>query len=342
MTTIFNQLENNSENRNGLDHIILKSKRKFKARQDLLLVFICSLITLAFSVYFDLYEALFHWSRQYDWFEIDELIITTLVFFPGLIWFSHNRWKDARYALKKSLEMQASLELSQSQQAETLNENRRLLNRISEIQEAERKRIASDLHDIFGQYLTAIHANASTIKTELKNDNALIKIIDKVISNSEKLSQLTRYMLNELRPMILENMGLDAALNNLISDWQENNPTYQIELSSSGNDEDINFSVALAIYRSVQEGLTNIIKHSGATEVSLFVDYQSMGDDESNNWIYILLGDNGCGFVHPAVTEGLGLIGIRERVNNLEGSFEVITAPNEGTELSILMPKKIR
>ncbi len=341
MSLSYRRLQDNSSKRNSLDIFIDKSEKKFKARQDMILIILISLITLFFSAYFDFYEFLFHWTRQYDWFEIDELIITTLVFFPGLVWFSHRRWKDARYALNKSLKVQASLESSQRQQADTLNENRRLLNRISEIQEAERKRIASDLHDIFGQYLTAIHANASTIKTGLQNDPALIKIVDKVISNSEQLSRLTRLMLNELRPTILEKIGLDAALSNLVAEWQENNPAYQIEFSSNGDDRRINISVALVIYRSVQEGLTNILKHSGATEVSLFVDYQSIGDDESNNWIFMLLSDNGCGFVYPPETEGLGLIGIRERVNNLEGSFEIVTAQQEGTELSILIPRDI-
>ncbi len=341
MSIAYRQFDNGVKNRASIDFIIGKAGKKFKARYDLLLVIAISLFTLVVSAYFDLYELLFHWTRQYDWFEIDELFITTLVFFPGLVWFSHRRWKDASFALNKSLEMQVSLEASESQKTESLKENRRLLNRISEIQEAERKRIASDLHDIFGQYLTAIHANASTIRTSLKQGSDLINLADKIILESQQLSKLTRLMLDELRPTILEKVGLDGALTNLVSKWQENNPTYQIELSSNGDDEKVDISVALVIYRTVQEGLTNIIKHSGATEVSLFVDYQSIGEDDSDNWIFMLLSDNGNGFVYPAETEGLGLIGIRERVNNLEGSFEIVATPGEGVELSVLIPNEV-
>ncbi|MCG8378644.1 MAG: sensor histidine kinase, partial [Proteobacteria bacterium] len=306
---------------------------------DLILILVISLTTLVLAVFLDLYEVLFYWSRQYDWFEIDELIITTLVFFPGLVWFSYRRWKEATHALLTSLDIQARLEKTEKQKTETLKENRRLINRISDIQEMERKQIATDLHDIFGQHLTAIHANATTIQSALKEDERLDKITGNIITSALQLGRLTRLILHELRPTVLDKIGLDGALDNMVSEWKENNPDYEISFSSNGSDEDVDKSISLAIYRSVQEALTNVVKHSAGTQVSIFIDYQSLGEDDTDNWIFLLFSDDGRGFIHPSETEGLGLIGIRERINNLDGSFEIVTEPGKGTELSIMIPR---
>lgn len=312
-----------------------KSDAGYKFKKDILFVVFISIAVFIIAVDLDLYELLFDWSRQYDWLQIDEMMLTTIVFFPGLVWFSFRRWKDTISALNNALVTQSELEIIQLKQSETLQENRRLLRRISEIQEEERQRIAIDLHDIFGQHVTAIHANSSTIQSILGKGVPAYELAGKIVSSSQQLAYLARLMLKELHPPALENIGLDAALRGLLAEWAENHHDIDVVFSSEGNDDGIEMFISLAIYRCLQEGLTNIAKHATATKINFFIDYQSSGPDEGGHSIFMLLDDNGCGFIFPPRNHGLGLIGIRERITNLGGVFKVTSTLGKGTNLSI-------
>ena len=87
----------------------VKKQPDYKPKKDLFFITIISFATFIFAAYVDLYELMFAWSRKYNWFQVDELIFATMVFFPGLVWFSFRRWKDAKVSLDKSLKYNPSL-----------------------------------------------------------------------------------------------------------------------------------------------------------------------------------------------------------------------------------------
>ncbi len=331
-----NLIEKNEPN----SGFLYKERLSNKAYFDLAIVLFISLVFLLFSIEFDFYEKVYIWSRQYDLFEIDELLIATFIFFPGLIWFAIRRWQEASLSYKKSNEAFHALEKTQVNLQKTLKENRSLVKRLDKIQEEERQRIAVDLHDIFGQHLTAIHANASTLQLKLDKNENLKTLTKRISSSSEQLSQLTRLMFNELRPPVLENIGLTAALKNYISNWLESHHEYKVEFNSEGCDKNIPISKGLILYRALQEALTNIIKHSNAKNIQVSIKHGIMESKNIDSYTVLEIVDDGVGFDNASQNLGLGLIGMRERVLNSNGEFKIDSKKKIGTRIWMKIPEK--
>jgi signal transduction histidine kinase/CHASE1-domain containing sensor protein len=216
----------------------------------------------------------------------------------------------------------------QTGQARLQDLSRKLL----EVQEAERRRIARELHDEAGQLLASVHlaleATISGLPPHLREG------FHQVRSHLNAIETQLRGLAHELRPTILDDLGLLPALRSLVQRVVER--TGLCIRVDSALTERLAPAVETALYRIMQEGLTNITKHAAATHV----DLQLWRDDER---VHGLLRDDGVGFVVEHVlghTErrGLGLLGIQERLEALGGTLQIISAPGQGTTLQITLP----
>jgi len=206
---------------------------------------------------------------------------------------------------------------------EMLNKRKALF--LLEGQENERKRVARDLHDGLGQWLTGLKLKiaAADIPTDQKNE---LKEI-----TSETIEEVRR-ITNNLMPSVLVDFGIDAALRQIKSYFQK---TSQVQIQYTYQKEDASiilpFEVSVTLYRIAQEALNNTIKHSEATLVKMVLV-------EKQHEISLSIEDNGKGFTTDKIKrEGNGLKNMEERVNLLNGSF-FIKSQNEGTKLLISIP----
>lgn len=218
--------------------------------------------------------------------------------------------------------------------AETLessvSENQRLTRQMIEVQEEERKRLARELHDEIGQYVTAIHADAAVIRK--RGGPQVLESAQAIITVTAGLKTLIRSMLQRLRPPVLEGLGLRAALQELTETFKQRHPEIECEFALSPLVSELEGEIAVALYRVMQESLTNIAAHSSARHVAIRVS------PVANNRLQLTVADDGVGFFVVSPRRGYGLTGIRERVTALGGRCEIDSNPGRGTRLSVEVP----
>lgn len=212
--------------------------------------------------------------------------------------------------------------------------NHRLTHQIISLQEDERKNIARDLHDEIGQHLTAIHIDASAI-LKAKNITSVHASAAAISAVARQMMDIVHDMLQRLRPAMLDELGLQAALHELIDNWRQRNRNINASVSISNQLNDLNETIAIAAYRIVQECLTNITKHANARLVTIKIGPRA-------EQVKILVKDDGKGFNPNQMSQGFGLAGMRERVESLGGSFHLIARPDSGVIIEISLPVNIK
>ena len=231
--------------------------------------------------------------------------------------------------------------IEKEEEASKLNkENRFLLQKSLAIQEEERKNLAREIHDELGQSLTAIQADAEFIRKHGgKNDNdAVSKSALAILELTSQIYHTAHSIMERLRPTALDGFGLDHALNEAIDNWRFRYPGVNLVLSIDGDLMQLAEEHEIQIYRIVQESLTNISRHAKASEVRIEIVINDKKDVNGEKKLHMLIKDNGVGFQAKKRKKGLGLIGIRERVNSLRGEFETNSSPENGVELKITIP----
>jgi len=212
-------------------------------------------------------------------------------------------------------------------------DNRLLIGRLMSVQEAERKEIAHELHDEFGPSLFGIRAELSSIAMLVKEDPPRTREIeDRLRSVGQLVEQIQRInsrMLERLRPLVLHEMGLSAALSRMVDAWAERYPNIKWRRRIARL-SDVPEPVALAIYRAVQECLTNAVRHAKPQNVEVSLSRTPEG-------IRVLVRDDGRGF-GGAARFGFGLLGMAERARALGGNLEVSTPKGGGTLVELLHP----
>jgi len=207
------------------------------------------------------------------------------------------------------------------------------------IQEEDRKRISRELHDEAGQGLEAMKIELNLLRKALPKDHPkakVHKIIGSIEELSDKILREIRRVTYDLRPTILDSLGLFPAVRWYARGFSRQ---YRIKVETKGNigKLDISPDLKTVLYRIVQESLTNIAKHSEAKNVSIMLATK-------NNRLILSIEDNGKGFNTERVmnmankSKGLGLVGIRERVSAVEGSFSLFSVPGKGTKLVVSVP----
>ena len=211
-----------------------------------------------------------------------------------------------------------------------LAENREVMRLIETGIEAERKRLARELHDELGQSVTAIRLIATSIARG-SEASGVIQGAGKVNEIAAGLYDSVHRIVRELRPAILEQPDLAAALQDLAREWHLRHPDVELVLDLEGDLGDLGEALTLAAFRSVQEALTNVLKHAGASRVRLSV---TRGEGR----LEACIEDDGCGASPAQPGSGHGLVGMRERVVALGGSLEAGPCPDRGFRVRIVLP----
>ncbi len=222
---------------------------------------------------------------------------------------------------------------------------RRLTRQLMEVQDKERRDLAAELHDEFGQSLTAISATAAYIEHHAHHAEAatLTDCAREIGSESRRISGHVRQMLTQLRPYGLEDSGMREALRELVSAWQARLPDLQIK-AHIGPLPAVSADVGLALYRCLQEALTNCVRHSGAQHIEVTVgvlapEHSSEPGDEPLGRIGLTVSDNGTGQAQVLQRQpGGGLLGLRERLAMVGGHLHISDRPGGGVVLSATLP----
>ena len=238
---------------------------------------------------------------------------------------SDPRFGDADLRLAEQFAARAAIAVDLSRRVQ-----RDALRRVVAGQELERQRLARELHDETGQALTSILLglkaveDASTIEKVRAGANELRELVVATLQDVRRLAV-------ELRPKALDDFGLAAALERLTHTFSEATGI-EVQLEAALGEERLPGEVETTLYRIVQEALTNIVKHAGARKVSILLTRRGGA-------AAAVIEDDGRGFDPAAVQEdGLGVLGMRERVALLEGKLTVESSPETGTTLVAEVP----
>ena len=213
-------------------------------------------------------------------------------------------------------------------------ELRDLSARVLEAREDEKTLLARELHDELGQLLTALKMDLAWLRERLPQEEELLEkardmgeMLDKTVSSTRRISA-------DLRPLMLDDLGLADAAGWLVDDFAKRSGVEaRLELGAGPGFENMSKAVATAVYRALQESLTNIARHSGAQSAWVLLAVE-------DGTVHFEVEDNGRGIAPEelAKARSLGLKGMRERITHLGGSLEIVRAPRGGTRVRARVP----
>ena len=204
------------------------------------------------------------------------------------------------------------------------------LRRVVAGQELERKRLARELHDETGQALTSILLRLRSIEESTKEKPELREAVPRTARDRGRDAHDVRRLAVELRPKALDDFGLVPALERLAETFAEQTDV-DVHLQAALGEDRLPAEIETALYRIVQEALTNVVKHAQANTVSVVLDQEGRGRG--------VVEDDGRGF-DPAQAreEGLGLVGMHERIALLDGRVTVESTERDGTTVVVEVP----
>lgn len=243
------------------------------------------------------------------------------------------RRKTAESGLKDSKRDQKVL-LGRSEQMR--GQMRDLTRRLLHAQEEERRRISRELHDEVLQTLVGINVHLENLRREVQLGRARLnpKILKAQRLVTSSVNSIHRFA-RELRPLILDDLGLLPAINSSISDFRKRTPT-SIQFTSFAEVEQLSGARRTALYRVLQSALANVVKHARAKHVKISI--------RARQKIAVLkIHDDGCAFDVAATLNAkrykrLGLLGMRERVEMVGGNFSIESSPGRGTTILAEFP----
>lgn len=227
------------------------------------------------------------------------------------------------------------------------SENRQLNRRLLTVQDDERRQLASELHDELGPCLFGIKADAASLgmlapRLPAEAGRIVRERVATIETITDEIQLMNRRLLDRLRPMALDHLPLPEVLGGLISEFQRHGPVPKITLAADNLAARYNDAVNITVYRCVQEGVTNALRHARAN--NLEIDLREVpadprtGNDGSRALLLLTISDDGMG-TSPGDGRGLGLTSMEERVHALGGSIRI--GPNsegEGTCLTVRIP----
>lgn len=277
---------------------------KLSARRDLAWVGAATLAAFLLGSLGQWREKLAGVLERYEAWQVDELPLALTVMTLGLAVLLWRRHREAERLLQR---------------------NRELARQLLQVQENERQAVARELHDELAQHCTAIRLEAAVAErcTELTQ---AVAAAQRAAASAESLQQGVRRLLRQLRPADLDSLGLSAALQVLCAQraWPVCRFTGE---PATGFGE----AVDMAVYRVAQEALSNALRHAHATAVDVRLSATPQA-------VLLTVQDDGLGFDPQAETDGLGLLGARERAAALGGRLTVTSAPGRGTRVELWLP----
>ena len=246
--------------------------------------------------------------------------------------------REARLELALNATQQASQALTDSQQKlrQSHNQVRKLLGRLIDVQEAERRRISRELHDDLNQKIATLSMSISRLKRRVPiQDEELVTELDRLRETVNGLTDEVRRLSHQLHPAVLEHLGLVTALESYIESFTDEEQI-DVQLNADLGDERIPFQTSICLYRVAVEALRNVARHSGAASAAVSV---KRGIDV----LELRVSDSGNGFDVETFRHGggLGLISIEERLRLLRGACEIHSAPAHGTTLIARVPRTV-
>ncbi len=236
------------------------------------------------------------------------------------------QWEETARELERESGRRATLEAELSQ----------VLRRMVLDQEAERQRIARELHDSLGQYLTVMRLDLEGIGRDTAASASIRERVERLKSLTTDVGQEVNQLAWEIRPTALDDLGLQKAFQQFLEEWAERS-TLKFDVHLALNDRRLPPTIETALYRVLQEAIRNVVKHAEATKVGVILEASALE-------VRLIVEDDGKGFVWEVpegaapVSPRLGLLGIRERLALVGGLLEVETSPGSGTTLLIHVP----
>jgi two-component system sensor histidine kinase UhpB len=222
---------------------------------------------------------------------------------------------------------------------QALEQNRQFTAAVQARLEEERRAIARELHDELGQGITAIQSIGTAIATRAGDsapdirDNART-----IVSVAARVYDVAHGMIRRLRPSGLDHLGLSETLRDAVASWAQRHPEVNWALALSGDLERLGEAVNITVYRIVQEALTNVVRHADATRAEIRVSREPVAP--IGDAVVVRVEDDGRG-LEPGDAQAsvrFGLVGMRERVQALGGSFEISGAPGQGVAVRAVIP----
>ena len=224
-------------------------------------------------------------------------------------------------------------------------ERSHLLRRLASAQEEEQRRISRELHDQIGQTVTGLSLGLKALEQGLAKGDASaasgqLRWLEQLAAQIGRDIHRTA---SDLRPTAIDDLGIFRAIEAYVAEWQERYDV-RVDIQTFGRDHPLPPDVAAVLYRLVQEGLTNVLKHARASKVSIVLEKKPEG-------LALVLEDDGIGFDPESVggnasgagqASGLGLSGMKERVALLGGTIAVESAPGKGSTIFVQIPLEVQ
>lgn len=227
------------------------------------------------------------------------------------------------------------VEMEHRKQAEKQRVN--LLHRIVSAQEGERRRIARDLHDQLGQRMTALRLKLASLRGVCGEDETIVPRVERLQEIAALLDSEVSFLASELRPSVLDDLGLEEALRAYAGEWSSH---FDIEVKFHSNGligKRFDREAEIQLYRVAQEALNNVAKHSASTEVSILMEQTAQS-------LVLVIEDNGAGFEPDAAgrkrSKGLGLMGMKERAALVGAELEIESSPGSGATVLLRLPNR--
>ncbi len=247
--------------------------------------------------------------------------------------------KELRQEIARRKVMEESLRKSEQHQSQMLDQSRQMQEQLRQLsrqilsaQEDERKKISRELHDVIVQTLTGINVQLSALKKDVGQNP---KVFDRNIARTQRLVEksvnIVHEFARELRPAVLDDLGLIPALHSFVKLFSKRT-RIRVHLKVFAGVEQVDAARRTALFRVAQEALTNVSRHAHASQVEVSIQKLAGG-------ICMKIKDDGKSFevermMHPRGRKHLGLLGMRERLEMVGGHFEIESVPGKGTTIT--------
>lgn len=286
----------------------------------------------------NLAETLTERLEQYEYLQLDEIPFLLLFIAMALAWFTWQRMKEQ----KKEIALRVAAEAKSTQ---LLLDNKSLMQHLLKVQEFERLELARNLHDDIGQYLLAIRLDASALAVQGDEDNPARRIL----ANAGHIQNMAKSLMRRLRPAPTHSKNCVDGIHLMVQEWRERKPDVEVKLlidectrlfSEQADEQNRNTAeqISVTLYRFVQEALTNIAKHAQAKNVEIFLCLMNAELAHEGQQLCVEIKDDGIGLDVQTVSSGMGMMGMRERINALNGEFLVSDNRPQGLILCAKIP----
>ena len=237
-------------------------------------------------------------------------------------------------AVKEDVSEQKRVEMALQTSSEQL---RALAGRLQSVREEERARIAREIHDVLAQELTCLKMDLVwvgrrlTHPQDMAGQGALRDEVDRMVEVTNRIVESVQRIATDLRPVVLDTLGLCAAVEWLAQDFQNRTGlTFETRVPARFS---LDHDHSTALFRILQESLTNVVRHASANRVEIRLEGPP-------NLVTLTIRDNGCGMTADRIEDphSIGLLGMRERALLLGGHCEVISQPQQGTTVQVQFP----